>query len=195
MRENDSDGPPDHRQREDGVQQPVQSQSICQPADDPLLGQDQLPGIDPHQIAGPERQHDADVEQGPGLAAGVARHVVGHWKAEQGTGQGHQQRHADGAQDHVQVLRPQQGDEVLQAQFVADLAAELVQPEEGVGEQHQQGADIDDAEPQQGRPEQDGQQQTRPPVEQGGEAPQRPIGEGGSGLAHGKARTVGGAHG
>ena len=39
-------------------------QLVGEPGDDAFLGEDQLPGIDLDEIARPQRQHDAEIEEG-----------------------------------------------------------------------------------------------------------------------------------
>ena len=93
----------DDRQRQPGVEQPRQMQLGEQPGEDALLGEDQLPGIDLDQIARPQRQHDAEIEQRLPCAPRIARGVVGDREGDDGRGQRDQRRHGDGAQDDVEI--------------------------------------------------------------------------------------------
>ena len=166
--------PADHRQRQHGIEQPGEPGPGERPADDALLGQDQLPGIDPDQIARPERQHDREVEQRLGPAGRVARHQVGDRKADQRGAQRDRERHADRAQDDVEVgTRGQKVSVGAERQLVDHLAGEVVEGEEALDQEREQRAQIDDAQPEQGRGQQEQGEQARAPVEQGREPAHR----------------------
>ena len=86
------------------------------------------------------------------------------------------------AQRDVDVGRLGERDEVLQRELAHHLAGEVVEPEEGVGQQREQRAEVDHAEPQQRRREQRQQQQAAARVQQvGGAAPQPAGGSGANG--------------
>ena len=138
----------DHRQRQPGIEQPRQVQLLEQPGEDAFLGEDQLPGVDLDQIARPQRQHDAEIEQRLPFAARIARRVVGDREGDDRRGERDHRRHRHGADDDVEVRRPQQLAIGLERELAVDQAGELVDREEALQQQREQRAEIDDAEPQ-----------------------------------------------
>ena len=72
----------------------VRCSCCARPGDDAFLGQDQLPGIDPHQIARPQRQHDRQVQQRLQCAcshsAPCSRRAGRRSRRGDGDGRGHQ---------------------------------------------------------------------------------------------------------
>ena len=168
------------------VEQPAEADQIEQPGEHAFLGQDQLPAIDAHQIIRPERQHDRDIEHRLGPGPGEARHVIGERKGDGGAAQGHRRRHHHRAQDDGEIGRREQLGIGGERGLIDDEAGEIVDREEALGEQGQQRADIDDAEPEQRRQQQQEQHQPRPEIEEGGEPSDGawwPAGHGAAGSA------------
>ena len=137
---------------------PSSSQVRCsllgQPADDALLGEDQLPGIDLDQVARPQGQHDEKIEGGLPLPAGIARGIVGDREGHDGAGDGDGDGHDQRAEDDVEVGQPKEFGIGRQRELVDDEAGELVDRVEAVQQQGQQRPEIDDAEPEQRRRQQ-----------------------------------------
>jgi hypothetical protein len=155
------------------LQQRFQPQVLDEPLGHAALGQQQGPGIGLDDVAGPHWHHHRDVEKRLGLAAGVARHVVGDGEGQHRAGDGHRHGHAQGAQDDVEVGRLEQRGEVAQGQVRGDRHGEVVEGVEALPQQGQQGAQVDRAKPDQRRHQQQRQVQVGAAVQQVGEAPQR----------------------
>ena len=161
--------PADHREREDRIEQPGQVQLAGEPGEDAFLGEDQLPGVDAHQIARPERQHDAEIEERLPAPARIAGGEIGDREGDDRRGDRDQRRHRDGAEDDVEIGRRKKLGIGRKRRLVDDQAGEIVEPEEALREQRKQRADIDDAEPEERRPEQEREKQPRVAEEEVGE--------------------------
>ncbi|MNT63246.1 hypothetical protein D3C72_2010460 [compost metagenome] len=83
----------DDGERQPGIEQPQQMQLSQEPGDDAFLGQNQLPRIDLDEIARPERQHDAEIEQHLPFSLRVARGVIGDREGDERRGERHDCRH------------------------------------------------------------------------------------------------------
>ena len=132
-----------------------------QPVEDAFLGEDQLPRINLDQIARPQRQHDAEIEQRLPFAPGVARRDIGDGEGDDGRGDSDVGSHRNGADDDVEVLRLQQFAIGLERELMDDDAGKIVEREEALQQQRQQRAEIDDAEPEHGRGQQQEDQEPR----------------------------------
>ena len=135
------------------------------PGEDALLGEDQLPGIDLDEIARPQGQHDAEIEDRLPFALGVTRRIIGDREADGGGKQRDGRGHDHRAQDDVEIRRPQQFGIGGQREFVIDQPGKLVDRKEALQQQRQQRADIDDAEPEQRRRQHQEQEKFRPAPE------------------------------
>ena len=142
-------GPPTPGSDSSASSSHAQVQLLRGPRDRALARQQQLPRVQPHQVARPQRQHHRDVQQRLLRAARMARHVVRERKAEHGAGQRDAHRHRDRAPRGVDVGAFGERDEVLQREFAHHLAGEVVETEERIGQQREQRAEVDHAEPQQ----------------------------------------------
>ena len=149
----------------------AEADQIEQPGEHALLGEDQLPAIDAHQIIGPERQHDRDIEHRLRPRSGEAGHIIGKRKGDRGTAQGHHGRHDNRAQDDGEIGGGEELGISGERGLIDDEAGEIVDREEALGEEGQQRTDIDDAEPEQRRQQQEEQHQPRAEIEEGGDPP------------------------
>ncbi|MNI91563.1 hypothetical protein D3C73_1492470 [compost metagenome] len=73
-------------QGQQGLQQAFEVQLLNEPLSHTPLGQQQGPCVGLDDVAGPHRHHYGDIEERPGLAAGVARHVIGDRESQYGAG-------------------------------------------------------------------------------------------------------------
>ena len=78
-------------------------QLVEDPGEDAFLGEDQLPGIDLDQIARPERQHDAEIEQRLPFSLRMARGIIGDGEGDEGGGQGDESSHDHRAHDDIEI--------------------------------------------------------------------------------------------
>ena len=93
------------------------------------------------------------------MAPGVARRVIGDRKGDDGGGERHGGRHQHGADDDVEIGGPEKFAIGLERELVVDEPGKFVDREEALGQQREQRAEIDDAEPQQRRRQQQEEQQ------------------------------------
>ena len=180
----DKRGPAHHRQGQEGIEERGQPEPTSEPGDDALLGEDQLPRVDPHEIAGPEREHDAEVEQRLQSEAGAPHHVVGQGEREGGRRHRDRERHEGRPQHDVEVRDGEELPVCRERQLVHDQARELVDPKEALDEEGEQGAEVHHAEPEERRTEEEDQEQPRAEIERRGETlERRRRGAGGRGHA------------
>lgn len=157
--------PPPPRDGQQSVQRPFQPEMAEEPLRYAIFGQQQHPRVGLDDIAGPHRQHDRDIKEGLHFAAGVARHIPGHRQRQQGAGQGHAQRHHQGADDNVVVGGVEQCLQVGQRKVAGNRHGEVVKSVDTLPQQGQQRAQIDDAKPHQRPKQQQKQAQRRPAPE------------------------------
>ena len=92
---------------------------------DPVVTQDDHPGVGPDEVAGPEGQHHQD-QQERLVAAAVARDPIGDGVADGQAQDGRQRRIPEGIPDRRQEDRIERLDVVVDAQAVEDDATEAV---------------------------------------------------------------------
>ena len=158
------------------VEQPVedaaQAETVRQPGDDAFLSENQLPGVDAHQIARPEREHDGEVEQPLDAVGGVARHVICQRKSDQRAGDGDGCRHANRPQHDVDVRLNEQLLIGARRETADDRAGKVVEVEKALHQQRRKRAKIDNADPEDGRQEQEDQRDDRVTIERRPDAAQ-----------------------
>ena len=101
-------------------------QYVEEPMNGAFLGKDQLPRIDADQIVRPERQHDGDIEERLGAAAGKARHVIGKWKGNDAGDCRHDCSHHDRAPDDGKIGRREEPRIGVERRVIDDLRREIV---------------------------------------------------------------------
>ena len=152
----------DHRQREHGLEQPAEAEPLGEPGHDALLGEDELPRVDAHEIARPERQHHPEVEQRLQPEARAAHHEVGEREGEHGRRHRHGGRHRSGAHEDVEVGRAEElavgGERELGA---PRRPSSRRRRRSSAASKASERAEVDDPEPEQRWAEQQHQEQAR----------------------------------
>ena len=153
--------------------------------------EDRAPGVRLHQVRRPERQQHGH-DQRPALPRrGDAGHVVGDREGEQRIGQGDRHRDPDRPQRDGAVDRVAE-DLVERLQRPVErshLAGEGILRPEGVHQQDEQRAEVDDHDPAERDEEEEPQLCPGPRVQPAGDAPSAT-----GGGARGRVRGVGGGH-
>ena len=145
------------------------------PVENAIMIQDQDPGVDPRQVARPERQEHGGKQGRLDSARRDARHVIGKGESEHGVGEGDRGGEGDGPQDDEPIGSiGDQGAEVVDIPDPLDRGREGVDLPEGRDQQQHQRREVDDDEPGQPRSEQQGGPHPGPPPQQrldAGDAP------------------------
>ncbi len=140
------------------------------PVQQPVMGQNQPPRINPRQIAGPERHHHRRHHHRAQTRAGQADHRIGHRPGEDDVRDRYRRGDADRAQRDVDIDRA--GEKLLEigeGEAGDQIAAEIVNRPEGGDEQRPDGRQIQSREPDGRQPQQSRIGQARPPPAEGGE--------------------------
>jgi hypothetical protein len=146
QRRNGERWPTYYGQAEDSVKQSGEAGLGEEPTDDALLGEDQLPGVDTHDVARPERHDHTQGEEHTHTGRGIARHEIGQWERQQSICYGNHSCHAGGAQHNVHVSRAEEVGVCLERELAHDAPGEVVQVEEALYEQCNQGTQVDNNE-------------------------------------------------
>jgi hypothetical protein len=117
------------------IQQPQQVELGEGPCEDAFLGEDQLPGVNLDEIARPERQHDAEIENGLPFSLGITSRVIGDREGDQCRKQRHRGSHQHRADDDVKIRVRQQLPVRRKRELVIDQPREIVDREEALQEQ------------------------------------------------------------
>ncbi len=175
----DHEGQPDVR--EDDPHRPVrerdvrvrQAEAVQRPVEGAVLGQDRRPGVDPDEVARPEREEDQHEHEGARPPARDPRHVVRQREGQDRVRDGHGGGDPDRASRDPpvrRVARREELPEVVQRPLVQELAAEGVDRPERRDEEDDERRDVDADEDQHRRAEEPDGPQPRPAPEDGGDA-------------------------
>ena len=153
-------------QGQHAVQQPQQVQLGDHPEDDAALGQDHRPTVGLDDVAGPHRQHHADVEEGLGSRPGVSGHVVRDREGDNRRGDGDRTGHRQSAEHDVKVPLFENLRVVVQRQRRQHAHRKIIEAVEALPQQGEQRSEVNHAHPDQRRAQQHGQHQAAATMQQ-----------------------------
>jgi len=161
----------------------LEAQLAEPPVQHPFAGEDLSPGQRPHEVTGPQRHQDQQVQHEAPAARGVSSHVVRQREGEEGARHRDRRRHEERAEHDVPVGG---NPEVLvgaQREGAVDQAGELLDAPEAVHEEPGDRAQVQHHQPEDGGQQQEQEFRPRVSVEESGDrgrhaAAEFPLGHG-----------------